>query len=331
MRSILESAFYALTNHDKEKSDALFREFMLERSRQIHEAIRVNGDIDINEFLKEDQEPVAVNLFAEDEDQGMDGLVDAAPQSFLIVPNGDSFDVFAMTSEDEAQNAAQVISTMDGGEATVASADALGDILGVDATDIIAGLTQSLTASAITDLYADGIESFDASNVPETVLATSVAGDDSSDFIEDEVDDEEEDEVTSKLGSDLAALVDDFDAAIEKTSLGEAAVDNLKKLDTSHSDFEGVDALGNKVDVNIKTGVADVRNEEAKPVEIKSKNHVGYDREEAPKAASRLVAKNVQLRAEENLEPARAGEPKNAALNTNGGAEKQVGLFDKKI
>jgi hypothetical protein len=44
MRSILEKALIALLNEEREKADALFHEFILERSRQIHESLRQGED-----------------------------------------------------------------------------------------------------------------------------------------------------------------------------------------------------------------------------------------------------------------------------------------------
>ena len=42
MRSILEKALLALLNEEKATADALFHDFILERSRQIHESQRLN-------------------------------------------------------------------------------------------------------------------------------------------------------------------------------------------------------------------------------------------------------------------------------------------------
>lgn len=329
MRSILESAFYALTNQDKEKADSLFREFILERSRQIHEAIRVHGDFNIDELLKEDEEVVPVGVFDEVDD-AVD-VVDQAPAAFLLVPNGTDFTVFGVVSAEDADNAAQVIASLDGGEATVATAEELGGLLGVDPAEIIANLSQSLTASVIGELFADGMESFSVEGLPETaVVANAGVIVPEEEVVEAEPEVEEE---PSSIGTDLSALVDEFDAEIDKATLGEGAIDRLKSVEAETTDVDGVDALGNKVAINKVTGVADVRDpKEAKPVVVRGDTHVGFDREAAPKAAL-LKAKNSHDHASDGQTPARPGEPKNTLVNSYGkkGEENLKNIFDKKI
>jgi len=53
MRSILEKALVALINEDKETADKLFHDFVLERSRQIHESIRQGEDFVLDEGLED--------------------------------------------------------------------------------------------------------------------------------------------------------------------------------------------------------------------------------------------------------------------------------------
>lgn len=332
MRSILESAFYALTNQDKDKADALFREFILERSRQIHESIRVNGHLSIDELLKEDEEVVPVGVFDEVDDTNED-VVDQAPGAFLLVPNGTDFTVFGVVSVEDADNAAQVITSLDGGEATVATAEELSDLLGVDSTELVANLSQSLTASVICDLFADGMESVSLEGLPETVVVANagvVAPEDEVDVDEEPVD---VDPITTSIGTDLSSLVDEFDAEIDKTTLGEGAIDRLKDVRAETTSTDGVDALGNKISINKETGVADVREpKDAKPVVVRGDQHVGFDREAAPKAAL-LKAKNTLNHSTDGQAIAKAGEPKDTLVNSYGkkGEENLKNIFDKKI
>lgn len=54
MRSILEKALIALLNEDKAKADALFHDFILERSRQIHESLRQGEDFVLDESWEQE-------------------------------------------------------------------------------------------------------------------------------------------------------------------------------------------------------------------------------------------------------------------------------------
>jgi hypothetical protein len=54
MRSILEKALIALLNEEKDKADALFHDFILERSRQIHESLRQGEDFVLDESWEQE-------------------------------------------------------------------------------------------------------------------------------------------------------------------------------------------------------------------------------------------------------------------------------------
>lgn len=67
MHSILEKALVALLNEDKERADKLFHDFVLERSRQIHESIRQGEDFVLDEAM----ENIAVeDMFSVDLEEG---------------------------------------------------------------------------------------------------------------------------------------------------------------------------------------------------------------------------------------------------------------------
>lgn len=331
MRSILESAFYALTNHDKEKSDALFREYMIERSRQIHESIRTTGSVDINELLKEDETPVPVDVFSSEVKVE---LIDQAPEAFLIISNGENFDVLGIVSAEEAEVAAKTVSSLDGGEARVATKDELVSLLGEESAAIVGGLTASISATSVGELFADGVEAFNSDDLPTSVVAINVSADVAEDADEESTESDvepqtsEEEQRLATIGSDLTALVKDFDDEIEKNTLGEGFVDRLAIVDATTKD--GVDSLGEPVAVNKVTGVA-TGGVKAAPVAMKGSVHAGYDLEKAPEAIAVSDVKNSLAKADQDHTPAAAGEPADAMLNTFGGAEEQVGLFDKKI
>lgn len=83
MRSILEKALVALINEDKASADKLFHDFVLERSRQIHESIRQGEDFVLDEGLEdsiavEDMFGSAPVLEQEDDGELDDFLMSAA-------------------------------------------------------------------------------------------------------------------------------------------------------------------------------------------------------------------------------------------------------------
>lgn len=334
MRSLIESAFYALTNHEKDKADALLREFMIQRSRQIHESIRLNGDLDLEAILKEDdtQEPVSVFEYAS---EGVE-VIDQEPGAYLVVPNGEHFDVIGVATMEEAHQIAQVVSNNDGGEIKPASKEDLVELFGESAETIIGNISQVLPSATITDMFSDGIESFVSDELPATVIAVDVTNDvaDADQEIDDAPVEPQEPEVevsdnVASLGSDMRSLVQDFESEIEKTTLGEAS---LLPVEEVTSNVDGVDALGGKVHMNAATGVAAARDvNKAKPVVVKSTQHVGYDREAAPKADQIAGIKNSQGSATEQLSGINQGEPKDTLINSLADAEKHPSIFDKKI
>ena len=91
MRSILEKALIALLNEEKDTADALFHDFILERSRQIHESLRQGEDFILDESME--------NELAIDEMFGEADLSDGG-EVWLESPLGE---FFRMTSSAEAE------------------------------------------------------------------------------------------------------------------------------------------------------------------------------------------------------------------------------------
>ena len=77
MRSLLEKAIVQLLNGDQGKAEALFHKFIVERAREIHESLRQNEDVQLNEGW--DTEIQEEEYFDDlgDKDDGLDGEGDA--------------------------------------------------------------------------------------------------------------------------------------------------------------------------------------------------------------------------------------------------------------
>ena len=73
MRSLLEKAIVQLLNGDQGKAEALFHKFIVERAREIHESLRQNEDVQLNEGW--DTEIQEEEYFDDigDKDDGLDG------------------------------------------------------------------------------------------------------------------------------------------------------------------------------------------------------------------------------------------------------------------
>jgi len=71
MRSLLEKAIVHVLNDDQDKAEALFHRFMVERAREIHETLRQNADIQLNEgWDNEIQEEEYFDNVPDDEEGG---------------------------------------------------------------------------------------------------------------------------------------------------------------------------------------------------------------------------------------------------------------------
>lgn len=308
MRSILEKALVALINDDKTQADALFHDFVLERSRQIHESLRQGEDIVLDESweqtlsidemfseadLLEDEED------ADDEDQGLvEDEEDAAEE-------GDEEPVDAGEAgedEDEEQE------------------DEDGEDSDAPIEDRVSDLEAELAA-----LTAE----FDA----------LVGGDDL--VVDDEVTVEPEIEegeldITQADNGDLSIThhADDVAALDDEQfeSLGESIVDELEKISVKHS--EGMTTDG-KLPVDTKSRALSNKHEDrlaGDPVEIKSSQHNGYDREAAPKSDTMKPRRNNVKRSTDGQSKVSKEGDKSAVLNTGKeDAAALKGLFDKKL
>ncbi len=315
MRSILEKALIALLNEEKDKADALFHDFILERSRQIHESLRQGEDFVLDESWENDfsvDEMFSEADLADDEEVVAEADDEVAADDDTTVADDDfvSDDAAEEGSEDDVDADADADSEEEPAEETIEDR----------VSDLEAEL-QRLTAE------------FDA------VLGDdeeAVVGDDEFAATDDEfapADDVEEGslELTQTEDGALDIHHDVTDEDFE--SLGESALDNLEKVAVP-ANGEGKFLQDGKAQVNTKSPTLSKPVEQrqaGEPVKIKAEEHKGYERESAPKVSGMKKRQNTLAKADAQQSGVKKEGDASALINT-GKEDKsaQHSLFDKK-
>src|SRR5476651_568807 len=290
MRSILEKALIALLNEERDKADALFHEFILERSRQIHESLRQGEDFVLDEswenelaidemfteadLIGEDDEEddEQVNEFAFDDNADAEADVDAADDS--------AFDADTDAEADVDAEDGDIESRVDDIEAELQALAAEFDAL-------VAGEDDAL------DGVRDDTENGDFGNIDGQ---DDVEG--SSDF--DTVDHEGEDDVEE-----------------DYNNFGESVTTDLEKVSVKMVD--GTEQGGGKITQNKKSpGLQpklDQRALKGEPVQIKATEHSGYERQTAPKTTDMPKRQNTKAKAADGRATVKKEGDKSATLN----------------
>lgn len=318
MRSILEKALVALLNEDKEKADALFHDFILERSRQIHESLRQGEDFVLDESWE--QELAIDEMFSdadlsEDEDD-MPG--DDAPAAEEVPAEepvaGDEVDgeEGEEHGEDGEEGEVSLEDRVEDLEAQLAAlmAEFDADDMGHPAAEVDVDVEEPVTEGTLEIVqHNDG----------ELDLHHEVGGD------EGMVDMPAEVPMVDDVGGD-----DMDDEAFE--ALGESAVDELEKVSVTHAEGKTTDG-SQKVDTKGRALVtAPDKRQAGAPVKIKSDEHNGYGMETPPKSDTIKARKNTLKKADETQSKVSKEGDKSAELNSMKEDPKaQKSLFDKKM
>src|SRR5574343_596524 len=80
MRSILEKALVHLLNEEHEKAETLFHQYMVERARQIHEALRQGDDSVLDENW---EDSISEDYFTEDDLTGAEDDLEGAEDDMM--------------------------------------------------------------------------------------------------------------------------------------------------------------------------------------------------------------------------------------------------------
>jgi len=310
MRSILEKALVALINEDKDQADALFHEFVLERSRQIHESLRQGEDMILDENWEQslaiDEMFSEADLLEADEDEGDDEVVGA---------EGDD----TVEGDDEAEG-----DQADADEEAEDEEDEEGEDEGDEPIE-----------DRVSDLEAQLAEltaEFDALMGDEEVVGDEVMvpelGDDEVEEGELDITQSDNGDMTITHHPDDVAAMDDE----QFESLGESIVDELEDVSVKHA--EGMTTDG-KLPVDTKGRALSNKHEDrlaGEPVEIKSSQHNGYEREAAPKNDTMKPRRNTVKKSTDGQSKVSKEGDKSAVLNTGKEDTSALkGLFDKKL
>jgi hypothetical protein len=326
MRSILEKALIALLNEEREKADALFHEFILERSRQIHESLRQGEDFVLDESweneLAIDEMFTEADLIGEDDEEESD---DDQVNEFAF--DDDSSDDSDSDTDTDTDTDADVDADADVDSADDAAADA-----DVDAEDDVESDEDDIE-TRVDDIEAelqklaaefDALVSGDAGDSADADAFADTDGDDESfDQFGDDSDSSSDSDFGSDDGDDVEESFDDFT---------ESFVSELDKVSVKMDD--GTELGGGKVTQNKKSpGLQPKLNDRAlkgEPVVVKSTEHNGFDKEPSPKTGDLIGSKsyrNTKAKAADGRSKVSKEGNKSAMLNdlkTNKGDDKSV-------
>jgi hypothetical protein len=308
---ILEKALIALLNQEKDKADALFHDFILERSRQIHESLRQGEDFILDESM---EETMSIDEMFSDDDLAEDFDGDEE----VVAEEGD--DEFAADAGDDLA-ADDVEAGAEGGAAGAEGGADDADVEGEEedelpiedrVTDLEADL-QRLSAEFDAMMDQEGIEldvdANDEQPVEEAVvqISTTDSGEinvvASTDDENEWTDNEDFSSDVAPMGDDQAAypmaadgmgddLGDDFD------DLSESIVDELERVTVATGDGreQGNGKFKQNTQSILKNTPVDQRAFKGKPVQIKADEHNGYDREQAPSVKTAEKRQNVKAK-----------------------------------
>lgn len=314
MRSILEKALVHLLNEEHDEAESLFHRYMVERARQIHEALRqgeddvldgsLEDDMSSEEYFSEADLDDAVDadvMDGEDELGDDDFAVDAADDLEADLGDADLEGEADLDLEGEADLDLEGDSEVDERlgdledqlerltaefEEVMSKIDAEGDV------DADADADADFEGEADEDLGDDVDAEFEDEGDFDAA-DDFVDGDEGDDDLADSMEDDMDDEV--KEGFDE----DDFD------DITESVLADLEKVSVTMADGKEV-ADGKAIATNKTSPIpqkpAGAR-QGGKPVQVKSDTHKGFDRESAPEVKPMKKRQNTAVKAAEFTEP----------------------------
>jgi len=292
MRLILEKALIALLNEEKDKADVLFHDFILERSRQIHESLRQGEDFILDESMDED---MSIDEMFGDHDLEEDDELTAGDdtQADDAQPVGDDdgmADDDMDATDDESEEEPETV------EDRVTDLESELQRLAAEFDALMSG---DAVPGEDTDEFDDEEET-----VSEDVIEISTTSDGSIN-VRASTDDEDDmgDDMSAPamdMGMDAAPVGDDDMSMDDFDDLSESIVDELEKVTVASGDgrLQGNEKFKqNGVSPVPNHGVND-RAFKGKPVKSVAPEKNGYERETAP-ATKKLAtdARNTKAKA----------------------------------
>lgn len=283
MRSILEQAIVHQLNGEADKAQNLFHQFVVARARQIHESMR-NGEDPLVEGW--DEEVNADTYFTEED---LADLEDGGGE----VDGEDDFGA----EDDLADEDMDTVDMDDDLGAELDAHEEEDQELADEVDELSAKLAELEAKFAELSGEDDDMEGDD--DFAPMDDDTGVSNDMEDDFGGDEFDAEDE---------------DDFDR------LGESVTSELEKVSVTMQDGDEV-AAGGKITQNKTSPIPQKKIGErqgGKPVELKSSNHSGFERETAPTVADMKKRRNTMKKATEQQSSVKGGAEKGEGKELGG-------------
>lgn len=293
MRMILEKALIALLNQEKDKADTLFHDFILERSRQIHESLRQGEDF----ILDESMEGIMSidEMFGEEDMADEEVMEDDLEQVEGDAPVADAEDN-ADSDEMPADDLAGEEGEGEGDEVEEPIEDRVSD-LEADMQRLAAEFDAMMGGDTNVLGQEEGEE-----HVEEAQISISTTADGEINVMAS-TDDEEglddgmsmADPIADNLGAPIGDEEDEFD---DFNDLSESIVDELERITMPTGD--GREQGNGKFKQNTVSPALNTPAEKrlaGAPVKIKSTEHSGYERETAPTPKKIAQRSNIKATA----------------------------------
>ena len=338
MRSILEKALIALLNEEKDKADVLFHDFILERSRQIHESLRQGEDFILDESME--NELAIDEMFGDDdlaEDDEEDMVADAgdelaAGDEVSDVAGDDDADLALDGDEGEPATIDDRVSDLEADlQALAAEFDAMMSGEEVETGDDLEGDTDEDTSA---DADVDAVEGDD--ELEEGVVEITAHANGEID-ITATTDDEGDDLGLPAMGGldDLTAMDDLGDDELDASDfddLSESAFDNY--TDVSVASGDGREQGDKKFTQNstsvLKNHGVNDRAFKGSPVKIKSTEVKGYPEPAAIPSKKLDARQNIKAKATDGQSSVSKEGDKAALLNKLGADAKAQSIIGSK-
>lgn len=293
----LNKVLEMLINEEQSEASSLLHEWFVEKTRQVHEELMQEDD-SLSGDIEDDQEAIESEEFyseSEDESDDMDDMEDMEDES-----HDDDDD------DDDHESAEETIAdTIEDLEAVMARLKAeFAEITGDD------------------DTAEDEVEEADVTTDIETTDAEMVMDSEDTeeseevDFVESEENSEESLEEASDDDSDeITESEDDFADLEESWTLEPVKDPNL-------DGGKEIGSHGAKVNVNDTSPIPQKKGPDrvgGKAVEIKAKEHVGFDRETPPATKEKPLRKNQVKKSMDNNKTMSKEGDKSAMLNSKAG------------
>lgn len=289
MRSDLEKAIVHLLNEETDKAEQFIHKFIVDRARQIHESLREGDDaLDL-----EDEEA----FYTEDDLEGEESVDDAASELAGDMEVDLDADDTEMDADDEDGDDDEMEDRLEDLEAKLEElSKEFEELMGGAGEDLDLDMDADVDMDADMDMDMDATGEVDGDDFTDSDFTDDMDDSEAAAALDDDMSGEDEDEVKEGTLMITHDDEDDFD------DLAESITSELDKVVTALADGKEIGA-GDKIAQNTKSTVGHKKADmaDAKPVQVKSTEHKGFDREKAPAVADMKPRRNTRTKATDDM------------------------------